>query len=160
MITLILILHILGAAFLFGSGLGTAFYMFFANQNGDLVIIAKATRLVVRADWIFTGIWGVIQPITGGLLIYLKGYSISAPWLIGSVAGYLIAGGFWLPVVYFQIQLSKMAATALEQKLERKSELPSRYFRLYRYWILCGFPAFIALVGVFYLMANGPTLGG
>lgn len=145
------ILHVLGAAFLFGAGLGTALYMLLANRTQNVATIVHATALVVKADWIFTGVWGILQPITGGALIYLKEYPINTFWIMGSLAGYLIAGGFWLPVVYFQIQLRNMAF----QSLKANCNLPPRYYRLYRYWFLCGWPAFVSLVVVFYLMANG-----
>lgn len=153
MLVLIFILHIVGAAFLFGTGLGTALYMLLANRSQNIAIIAQATALVVKADWIFTGVWGVLQPITGVALLYLKGYSFTAFWVMGSITGYVIAGAFWLPVVYFQIQLRNMAF----QALHAGTDLPPRYYRLYRYWFLCGWPAFISLVIVFYLMANGPS---
>jgi uncharacterized membrane protein len=126
--------------------------MLLANRTQNIEVIARTTALVVKADWIFTGAWGILQPITGGALIILKGYTVSSFWVMGSITGYCIAGAFWLPVVYFQIQLRNMAL----QALHTHSSLPSRYYRFYRYWFMCGWPAFISLMGVFYLMTNGP----
>lgn len=143
----------MGAAVLFGTGLGSALYMFRANYLGDIKIIAAVTGQVVIADWIFTGTAGILQPITGFLLIYLKGYPVLSFWVLGSLAGYVIAGLFWLPVVYFQIRLRDLARQALQDG----TPLPSLYHKLYFYWFVFGWPAFIALVFVFYLMANQPV---
>ena len=150
---LIEVVHVIGAAVLFGTGIGTALYMVMANRTKNVAIIAKAAANVVNADWIFTGTAAIIQPITGLAMVYLKGYSLMAFWVWGSIVGYIIAGLFWLPVVYMQIRLRDMAVQALEGNLP----LPRQYYRIFRYWMLCGFPAFSSLVVVFFLMANGPT---
>lgn len=47
-------LHILSSVLLVGTGLGSAFYMFFANRSGSVAAQAVVSRLVVRADWWFT----------------------------------------------------------------------------------------------------------
>jgi hypothetical protein len=47
-------LHILSSTLLFGTGIGTAFSMFYANRSGDVRAIAIVARNVVRADWLFT----------------------------------------------------------------------------------------------------------
>ena len=43
-------LHILSSVVLVGTGLGSAYYMFFANRSRDLAAQAVVTRLVVQAD--------------------------------------------------------------------------------------------------------------
>ncbi len=98
------ILHIISASVLFGTGLGTAFYMFYVNFQNDVKLIAKATKEVVIADWFFTLTSGIVQAITGFLLVYLKGYSLLSPWVLGSILGYLIAGACWVPVVWLQMR--------------------------------------------------------
>lgn len=40
--------------------------------------------------------------------------------------------------------------------LETGTQLPPRYHRLFRLWFLLGWPAFIGLVVVFYLMVAKP----
>ena len=47
-------LHIISSVLLVGTGLGSAFYMFFTNRSGNVQAQAVVTRLVVRADWWFT----------------------------------------------------------------------------------------------------------
>lgn len=152
---LLKIWHVIGAAVLFGTGMGSALYMFIANRSGNLEVIYQASAKVVIADWLFTGTSGVLQPITGFWMVYLKGYDPWSLWVIGSVSGYIIAGLFWLPVVYFQIRLRNLAKSAIE----KGQPLCAQYHKLYRLWFAFGWPAFIALVIVFYLMANKPLTG-
>jgi hypothetical protein len=47
-------LHILSSTFLFGTGIGSAWYMLFANVSRDVRAIAVVSRNVVIADWLFT----------------------------------------------------------------------------------------------------------
>jgi uncharacterized membrane protein len=137
---------------LFGTGLGTAFYMFYVNQQKNVTLIAKATSAVVVADWLFTATSGVIQAITGFILVYLKGYSLLSLWVLGSILGYIIAGACWLPVVWLQMRCRDLAWVAAT----RNTPLSIEYRRYFKIWWLLGIPAFIALIGVFYLMANKP----
>ncbi len=58
-------LHIASSVLLVGTGLGSAFYMFFANRSGSVAAQAVVSRLVVRADWWFTTPCVVIQPVSG-----------------------------------------------------------------------------------------------
>lgn len=145
------IIHVVSASVLFGTGLGTAVYMWLANKTNNLTIMAMANRSVVRADWIFTGSSGSVQAITGLWMVYLK-YSLMAPWVLGSILSYLIAGACWLPVVYYQIKLRDIA----EQCLTQKIPLPVLYYRYFRRWFILGWPAFISLIIVFYLMTARP----
>src|SRR5690606_17119057 len=54
-------LHILSSTVLFGTGLGSAYYMFFASRTRDAHIAASVVHRVVVADWIFTTPTIVIQ---------------------------------------------------------------------------------------------------
>src|SRR5437016_874471 len=103
------IIHIMSASVLFGTGLGTAFYMLYANLKKNVKLIAKATAEVVIADWLFTLTSGIIQAITGFILIYLKGYSLLSFWVLGSILGYVIAGACWVPVVWLQMRCRDLA---------------------------------------------------
>lgn len=146
------ILHIISASVLFGTGLGTAFYMFYVNFQDDVNLIAKATAEVVVADWLFTLTSGIIQAITGFILIYLKGYSLFSFWVFGSILGYVVAGACWVPVVWLQMRCRDLARIAAMNNVSLSAE----YKKYYTIWWLLGIPAFISLVGVFYLMTNKP----
>jgi uncharacterized membrane protein len=45
----------------------------------------------------------------------------------------------------------------VKDALENKSALPAHYKRLFKLWFLLGWPAFIRLVIVFYLMVAKPA---
>jgi uncharacterized membrane protein len=146
-------LHILSSTFLFGTGIGSAFYMLFASLSRDVRAIAVVSRHVVLADWIFTATTGVIQPLTGAYLIHLAGFPWQSTWIMWSLALYLLAGACWLPVVWMQIKMRDMAQVAAREG----TELPALYWRYLRMWVALGIPAFFALVVVFWLMVAKPV---
>lgn len=148
------LVHVLSSTILFGTGIGTACNLYFANRTRDIYLIAKTARYVVIVDWIFTGSSGIIQPITGLWMVHLNGYHLTTFWVLGSIVGYLIAAACWFPVVYIQIKLRDMA----EWANRTKKPLPAQYHRYFRYWVRLGWPAFISLLFVFYLMTNKPIL--
>lgn len=147
-------LHILSSVVLVGTGFGSAYYMFFTNRSGNIAAQATVARLVVRADWWFTSPAVLIQPATGLVLAHMAGWPWSTPWLAASLALFFLAGACWLPVVWLQIRMAAMAQAALETK----TELPFIYWRYSRYWELLGYPAFAAMVLVFYLMVAKPAI--
>lgn len=149
-------LHILSSTLLVGTGLGSAFYMFFVNRSGSVAAQAVVTRLVVRADWWFTTPTVILQPLSGFTLAYLAGWSLQTPWIALSLALYLLAGACWLPVVWLQLRMADMTQTAATQG----SALPERYQRYARWWERLGYPAFVAMAVVFFLMVNKPALWG
>ena len=129
-------LHILGAAVLFGTGLGIAFFMFMANRSHDIALIAGTARIVVVADFLFTATAVVAQPLTGIGLVQIAGYDFRDSW-----------------VVLMQIEIRNLAANALEAG----NPLPERYHRLMKMWFWSGWPAFLAVLAIIYLMLAKPT---
>ena len=146
-------LHILSSTFLFGTGIGSAFYMLFTSLSRDVRAIAVVSRHVVLADWIFTSTTVIIQPLTGMYLIHLAGFPWTSRWIMWSVGLYLVAGACWLPVVWIQIKMRDMAQVAARDG----TDLPAQYWRYLRTWTLLGIPAFIAMVAVFWLMVSKPV---
>lgn len=145
--------HIVSSTLLFGTGIGSAFYLFMANRSRDVAAIAFATRYVVIADWVFTTPSVIIQLLTGLYLVHRGGYSLTDSWVLWGLALYLFAGMCWLPVVWMQIRMRDMAQSALENG----TQLPARYWRFDRWWIILGSLAFPAIVVVFYLMVIKPV---
>jgi len=146
--------HIISSTILFGFGAGTAWYLLNAHLTRDPATIASVGRMVVRADWIFTGTSGVVQPASGILLVYLAGYSLTESWLLVSYALYVLAFACWAPVVALQIKAQRLAQVAADTG----SPLGADYDRAMRLWFILGWPAFIALLGVFWLMVAKPAL--
>jgi len=149
-------LHIVSSVLLVGTGLGSAFYMFFTNRSGNVQAQAVVCRLVVRADWWFTTPTVFIQPATGLAMAAMAGLPWSTPWLAASLALYAVAGACWLPVVWLQLRMRDMAAQAATHG---HGALPPQYWRYARWWEALGYPAFVAMAVVFYLMVNKPALG-
>ena len=147
-------IHILSSTLLFGTGLGTAFHGFLAFRTKDPCVVASVGRSVVLADWLFTAPAVVIQPVTGVTMALLAGVPLMQGWLALSIALYILVGLCWLPVVWLQIQLRRMAAACLQSG----DALPSLYFRYLRLWFMLGWPAFTAVLAIFYLMVFKPGL--
>jgi uncharacterized membrane protein len=144
--------HLLSAAVLFGTGLGTAWFMWRADRTGDPATIASTARVVVLADWVFTAPAVIVQPLSGLWLVHIVGYSLTESWLMWSYGLYALAGACWLPVIWLQIRLRDLAVEAAV----RQSGLPDRYRRYMRAWIALGWPAFLAVIALFYLMVGKP----
>jgi uncharacterized membrane protein len=146
-------LHILSSTVLFGTGLGSAFYMFFASRTRNSQAIAVVTRHVVIADWVFTTPTIILQPATGFYLMHLAGWPLTTRWILWSFGLYLLAGAAWVPVVWMQIKMRDMAIVAANTG----APVHPRYWRLLRLWVALGVVAFLALVIVFYLMVTKPS---
>jgi len=148
------LIHILSAILLFGTGLGTAFHGMASNLSKDLRAIAVANRNVVVADWIFTTPTVVIQPITGVWLAVQEGWSLTSGWIVWSLALYALAGACWLPVVWLQMRMRRMA----EDAVVAGTDLPPLYHRYFRIWFALGWPAFAAMMAIVGLMVFKPEL--
>jgi uncharacterized membrane protein len=144
--------HIVSSTLLFGTGLGTAFFLWMTHRGGDVAAIANAARITVRADWLFTTPAVIVQPLSGIALMHLAGYPWSTPWLLAAIALYVVAGACWLPVVALQLRLRELSAAALRDG----SPLPVAYFRCMRWWFALGWPAFAAVLATFWLMVAKP----
>lgn len=147
-------IHILSSTILFGTGIGSAFYMFMANRRKDIAGIYFATRHVVIADWVFTTPSVIIQLLTGIALAHTLGFELTEGWILWALVLYCFAGACWLPVVWMQIKMRDMAKAAFENN----TPLPERYWHMNRWWITLGSLAFPAIIIVFYLMVYKPAL--
>lgn len=146
--------HILSATLLFGTGLGTAFHMLATHLRGDVAAIAAMTRNTVLADWLFTATSGVVQPVTGFLIVFTGGYDPLAGWLVATYVLYAIAGLCWLKVVQLQYRMRRLAIAAHETG----QALPAAYHAAMKLWFALGWPAFLALLAVLALMVMKPDL--
>jgi uncharacterized membrane protein len=146
--------HILSSTILFGFGAGTAYYFWNAHRTGHPETIARVGRMVVRADWIFTGSSGIIQPLSGLGLIMLAGHELTASWLVVTYGLYALAFACWVPVVGLQIRATELARAAADAG----TPLPPGYYSAMRRWFLLGWPAFAGLLVVYWLMVAKPTI--
>ena len=126
--------------------------MLMAHRSGNAEFIARTAATVVIADMIFTLTAVLLQPVTGGLLMKLSSTSLSERWLLASLALYAIAGLFWVPVIFMQIEMRDLARLAVENN----ETLPPRYFALFRRWFLFGIPGFGSVMIILWLMIAKP----
>jgi uncharacterized membrane protein len=148
-------LHILSSTFLFGTGVGTAFYLLFISRTRDPRTVAAVARLVVIADWIFTTTTIIFQPASGLYLAQRMGVPLTTPWLYWSIVLFVIAALCWLPVVWLQMRLRDMAQAAADAD----QPLPQRYDGYLGIWAALGVPALFSFLVIFYLMTAKPAFG-
>src|SRR5574340_1178526 len=117
-------IHIISSVALVGVGFGSAFYLYFVNRTRNVAAIAEVSRLVVRADWWFTTPTVIIQPISGFAMISMARYPLTQGWLVATYILFILAGMWWLPVVWLQIEMAKMAKAAAGSG----APLPERYW--------------------------------
>ncbi|MBI1363995.1 MAG: DUF2269 family protein [Proteobacteria bacterium] len=138
-------IHIVSSTILFGTGIGSAFYMLMAHLQAQPQHRRTTVRHVVLADWLFTTPAVIIQLLSGLLLVHLGGYSLSESWIIWALALYVFAGLCWVPVVAIQIHLGK-------------DNVPDdRCRHLFRWWLLLGCLAFPTVLVIFWLMVFKPV---
>ena len=142
----------LGAIVILGTGTGIAFFMLMAHRSGDPAFIARTAATVVIADMLFTLTAVMLQPVTGGLLMALSATTLAEPWLVMSLGLYAVAGLFWIPVIFMQIEMRDLAQVALAQR----QPLPPRYFALFRRWFGFGIPGFGSVMLILWLMVAKP----
>jgi uncharacterized membrane protein len=145
-------LHVLGAIVILGTGAGIAFFMLMAHRSRDAAFIARTAETVVIADMLFTLSAVLLQPITGSVLMVLTATSLPERWLAASLVLYMIAGLFWMPVIFMQIEMRNLARAAVA----KGEDLPPRYFMLFRRWFVFGFPGFGSVMLILWLMIAKP----
>ena len=150
---ILLLVHVLSAAMLFGTGAGIAFFMLLAHRTHDARTIAAVSRMVVVADFVFTASAVVVQPLSGAGLIAVAGWRWDEPWIEAAFALYLFTGACWLPVVWMQMRMHRLAEAAAKAS----EPLPPAYHRLFRWWFALGFPAFAAVIAIYALMLAKPS---
>lgn len=146
-------LHIVSSTVLFGTGIGSAFYLLFASLQRDARVAAAVAGLVVWADAAFTATTAVLQPLSGLWLVQRLGLPWSTPWVAWSLGLYAVAIGCWLPVVVIQVRMHRLARAAAAAG----DPLPPAYGRLLRAWVTLGVPALLAFLAIFWLMVAKPS---
>jgi uncharacterized membrane protein len=146
-------LHVLGAIVILGTGTGIAFFMLMAHRTGDAAFVARTASVVVTADMLFTLSAVIAQPVTGLLLMMLSNTGLGERWLVSSLGLYAVAGLFWVPVIFMQIEMRDLARLAAE----KGTGLPPRYFTLFRRWFAFGIPSFGSVMIILWLMIAKPV---
>lgn len=152
---IIKLVHVLSSTVLLGTGAGIAFFCWFGSRSaitrGDMGALRVVLRFTVLADAIFTAPAVVVQLGSGLWLTGLAGWRLTSPWTVTVLGLFAFVGVCWLPVVWMQVELGRLAAAA-----ESMADLPARFHRLFRAWFLLGIPAFTSVLAIFYLMVAKP----
>jgi uncharacterized membrane protein len=146
-------IHVTGAAVLFGTGLGIAFFKWVTDRTGDSTAIRVVSEKVVLADWLFTLPAILVQAVTGFALARTVGYSLLSGWLAWAIALFVLAGLCWIPVVWLQLRMRDLARIAVRDRVA----LGARYWVYARWWFWLGVPAFTSVVLVYWLMVYKPA---
>jgi uncharacterized membrane protein len=139
------LVHILSATVLFGTGMGTAFFMFKAYLSKSDEAMRVTTRNVVLADWVFTTPAVVLQFVTGIWLTHKLNIAFSSPWFVTVISLYMLVGLCWIPVVSIQIRIRNLITDGHSR---------DDYKNLMRTWVLLGIPAFASVLVIFFLMVS------
>lgn len=146
-------IHVVGSTLLFGTGVGSAFYLLAATLTRDSRAVAMTSRHVVIADWLFTTSTAILQPVTGYMLMRIANFSWELAWLRVSILLYVVAIACWLPVVWLQMRMRTVSAAAAGAQ----APLPPAYWRYFRWWFALGVPALFSFLAIFYLMIAKPA---
>ena len=122
--------------------------MLLGHRTGKPAIIA-AIALIVVADFVFTATAVVAQPVTGALLAWNMGFSLGR------------AGSPRRPRCTSSPARCGSRSCGCKCACEAaagSNELPAEYHRLFRLWFAFGFPAFGAVLAIFWLMMAKPQL--
>jgi uncharacterized membrane protein len=146
-------IHVTGAAVLFGTGLGIAFFKWVTDRTGDATAIRVVSEKVVLADWLFTLPAILVQAVTGFALARTLGYPLLSGWLAWAIGLFVLAGLCWIPVVWLQLRMRDLARACVRDGVD----LGARYRDYARWWFWLGVPAFTSVVLVFWLMVAKPA---
>lgn len=141
-------LHILGAVMFLGVGLGSAFYKWRADKSGDPKVIAWCQHEIVLADWLFTTPSAVIMPVTGFWLLHVYQMPWTTPWVFWGIMGYIVTGVLWLPAVYLQIKMRRLA----DEAVANGTPLTEEFETARRIWVALGIPAFLIAIAIVTIM--------
>lgn len=140
---LLKLIHILSATLMIGTGMGSAFYLFFTYKKSQFSTVKDVLSFVVLADTIFTLPSVIIQLITGILLSNQLGYTYTNWfWVVISVSFIILI--LWIKAAFIQLRLKKIIAD--------KTELPLEFHRQMKVWFYLGVPSFLGAIYLYYLM--------
>lgn len=146
-------LHIVSATLLFGTGLGTYFFMVQALRSGNTEALRTTAATVVRADWIFTTPAVLVQFGSGLLLMRQLHIPLTSVWFLTVLGLFVLIGLLWLPVVAIQIRLRHQLLA-----LPPGGTPTPEFWRLARIWETLGYPAFAGVLVVIGLMVFRPWM--
>ena len=104
-------------------------------------------------SYCFTAPAVIVQLASGLWLVDRLGMSYSTFWIRTALLLFFLIGACWLPVLWLQWRARELARDAAA----RGTELPAAYHRAMRWWFWLGWPAFLGVIAVFWLMVVKPA---
>lgn len=149
------LVHVLSSTVVFGTGMGIAFFAWFGYRRamaiGQIEGLRTVLRLTVIADALFTAPAVALQLVSGLVLLHLNNWSYTSPWALASIGLFSLVGALWLPVVAIQVSMQQAA-----DKAPTTQALGAAFHRQFLLWFVLGVPAFLIVLGLFYLMVAKP----
>lgn len=140
---LLKLIHILSATIMIGTGLGSAFYLYFTYKKSSITTLREVLKLVILADAVFTAPSVIIQLITGIWLSEITGLTYSRWfWIVISVSFVVLI--LWLRAAFIQVKLKKL--------IFNEDQLPEKFHYWMDIWFYLGIPSFIGSIFLYYLM--------
>jgi len=141
-------LHILSAIVLVGGGFGSAFHLLAASLQREPSYAAAAAQNVLRSDVMFAGPSAMFQLASGLWLVDRLGLALSTPWIAWSLGLYGVAFGLWVPVIWLEMRMRRIA----QEAAHRHEGLPRRYWASLGVWAVLAAVGFTAFLGILWLM--------
>lgn len=145
-------LHIISATLLFGTSLGSVFYVLRAHFSRDISAITFALKTATFANWALILPAVIIQPLSGLALADIGNFSLSNTWLWSSLALFTLLVLCWIPVTWLQLRLQRITLGAYQNG----GTLPQLYHSYMRLWLWLSWPIFTASIITFQLMVFKP----
>ena len=146
--------HIVGVVLFVGNLVVTAVWKFLADRPREPKIVAFAQRLVSVTDVIFTGLGAVIVLSSGMLMIVPYGVEFwNVLWILWGLGLFVVSGLIWI-LVLVPIQMKQ---TRLARVFADGGEIPERYWRLGRLWMVFGLIAVALPLFNVFLMVFKPV---
>lgn len=132
---------------MFGTGLGSAFYLFYTYKFSKFSTVKDVLNIVIFADYIFTTPSVILQLATGLWLSSLMGL-LSTKWFVIVLIFSFTVFALWIRAVYLQLQMKKT--------LKNENEFNEKFHKQMKEWFFLGIPAFLGTMFIFYLMVFKP----
>jgi len=146
-------LHVLGAVLFVGNLAVTALWKSLADRSGDGRVVAFAQRMVTLTDFAFTGPGAGLVLATGLVMAPTfdeRFWTVS--WIGWGLALFGLSGLIWLMVLIpLQVRQAQLA-----REFASGGEIPERYRRLSRLWMVWGCVATLLPLCNLYLMVLRP----
>ena len=150
------LLHVLSASVLFGTRLGGAFYLWRADRGGDMAVIGSVASNVVVAEALVITPAVIVQLGTGLALAQTLGLPLATPWLAGGLALFAAIGVVWVPLVWLELRIARLAAG----QADGVGRGPAPWARHMRLWHALEWPVLALVIGIFALMVFRPAAAG